>query len=63
MNLGENLKTFGIKYEFIMVDMVPPHYKIEAGNTTWTVCNPKYADDDAVIVNGMALEAEVKGAK
>lgn len=56
MALGGVLKTLGIKYDFIMLDMLPPHYKIKAGQTTWIICNPKYADDEAIIVNGMALE-------
>lgn len=59
ISLGGELKTFGIDYSFYITEgAVPTHYTIEAGSTRWTICRKEYADDDAVIVNGMALESE-----
>jgi hypothetical protein len=57
MNVGAQLKTHGVKYEFNLIDGAPAHYIIKAGDIKYLICMPQYADDDAVIVNGLALES------
>lgn len=55
MNVGAQLKTYGIKYDFATEPA--PYYMVKGAGQKYVICASIYADDDAIkVTDSISLE-------